>query len=376
MVSYRPYGSLKKGFYRRGAGGVLLFFLVLGLLGVACLMWPYRHPIILGILLAMACHPVQNRLEGYARGNRTLAAALSTLMLVLLVVVPAFLITGAVISQGIAFFQTLQSWIAGGGPARIELWLQAALEGVKGAWMDKIMYFYPDFNINTIDIQGGLLATATSGLRFLVRHGGGLAGNIGILLLHFFLMLLVFFMVIRNHDAILSKLFHLLPLSGTQEKRIFERLRLLVRSVFVGTFMTSAAQGAAGGLAFMAVGFPGIFWGAVMAFASLIPMVGTALIWVPAVIWLWLAGEGGKALGLLVWCLVVVGSLDNFLRPFFMRGGAQMNGILVFFAILGGLQLFGMAGLLYGPLIFGMASVFLYLYQIEFAAFLQYQDRH
>ncbi|MCW7755307.1 AI-2E family transporter [Desulfobotulus sp. H1] len=375
MVSYRRYASMKKGRYRTSAGAVLLFCLAAGFFGVACLLWPYRHPVLLGLLLAMACHPLHQYMERSLGGRKTIAASISTLVLVLVVVVPAFLITGAVISQGIMFFQTLQAWVVGGGPARIEGWLAAFFTGLQGAWMDKIVYFYPDFDIRSLDIQGVLLKTASSGLRFLVRQGGVLAGNLGVLLLHFFLMLLVFFVAIRNHQAILSLLFHLSPLSGSQERRIFERLGLLVRSVFVGTFMTSLAQGLAGGAAFFMVGLPGVFWGAMMAFASLIPVVGTALIWVPAVIWLWVTGETVKALGLLAWCLVVVGSLDNILRPLFMRGGAQMNGVLVFFAILGGLQLFGLAGLLYGPLIFGMASVFLYIYQVEFAGFLRYQDR-
>lgn len=376
MVSYRSHRAGGRIRHRLGAGTVLLVFLALGLAGVLWLVWPYRHPIVLGFLLAMACHPFQQHLERLTSGRAVLAAGLSTLVLVLLVVVPAFLMTTAVIGQGILSFQSLQAWITGGGPGRIEVWMLSFFNGLAGDVMEKITVFYPGFDIHGLDIHGRLLALASSGLRFLVQQGGVLAGNLGVLVGHFFLMLLVFFVVIRHHDALLARLFHLLPLSRSQETRIFERMGLLVRSVFVGTFMTALVQGAAGGLAFFAVGLPGIFWGAVMGFASLIPVVGTALIWAPAVIWLFFIGQPAKALGLFLWCLLVVGSLDNFVRPLFMRGGAQMHAVLVFFSILGGLQLFGFLGLLYGPLILGMASVFLYMYQIEFARFLQYQNRH
>ncbi|MDY0163955.1 AI-2E family transporter [Desulfobotulus sp.] len=376
MVSYRRFRREERRGHRLGARAVLLFFLALGLLGAGALAWPYRHPIVLGLLLAMACHPFQKRLEILTSDHKTAAAALSTLLLVMVVVVPAFLMTTAVISQGILSFQLIQGWIAGGGPGRIELWMAAFMDGMAEPWLEKIRFFYPGFDIEDLDIHGTLLTLVSSGLRFLVKQGGVVAGNLGVLVGHFFLLLLVFFVSIRNHDALLERFCHLFPLSGTQETRLFERMGLLVRSVFVGTFMTAMAQGAAGGLAFFAVGLPGIFWGAVMAFASLIPVVGTALVWVPAVIWLWATGSGMKALGLLMWCLLVVGSLDNFLRPLFMRGAAQMNGVVVFFAILGGLQLFGFLGLLYGPLIFGLASVFVYIYQVEFSGFLGYQNRH
>jgi predicted PurR-regulated permease PerM len=107
-----------------------------------------------------------------------------------------------------------------------------------------------------------------------------------------------------------------------------------------------------------------------MAFASLIPLVGTAIVWIPACGYLAITGQPGMAAFLAIWCGVGVGSIDNFLRPALMKGEAEMSTLWVFFAVLGGLQLFGLPGLVYGPLVFGLGAVLLYLYQIEFQEYL------
>ena len=142
----------------------------------------------------------------------------------------------------------------------------------------------------------------------------------------------------------------------------------------MGTFVTAIAQGAAGGIAFTIAGLPGLFWGMVMAFASLIPMVGTALIWIPAAVYLLIWVHWGWALFLVIWCVVLVGGIDNILRPLFMQGSAKMSTLLIFFSILGGINLFGLLGILYGPLIFGLAMILLYIYDLEFEPFLNQQD--
>jgi predicted PurR-regulated permease PerM len=104
-----------------------------------------------------------------------------------------------------------------------------------------------------------------------------------------------------------------------------------------------------------------------MAFTSLIPVVGTAVIWVPAVVYLVLVQSWGKALFLAIWSMLVVGSIDNFLRPFLMKGEGGISSIYLFFAILGGINLFGLVGILYGPLILGVAAILLHLYEHEYS---------
>jgi predicted PurR-regulated permease PerM len=128
-----------------------------------------------------------------------------------------------------------------------------------------------------------------------------------------------------------------------------------------------------GGIGLWICGIPAIFWGTIMAFTSMIPIVGTALVWVPAAIYLAVTGEMGYALFLVAWGVLVVGSVDNFLRPLFMQG-ASMNTVIVFFSLIGGLHVFGLMGLIYGPIIFSVTLVLFRLYENEFSDFLDSQD--
>jgi predicted PurR-regulated permease PerM len=113
-------------------------------------------------------------------------------------------------------------------------------------------------------------------------------------------------------------------------------------------------------------GISPFFWGTMMAFTSLIPVVGTALVWVPAASYLLLVGSWGKALFLVIWSALLVGSIDNFLRPVLMKGETEISSVYLFLAILGGISLFGMAGILYGPLILGITAVLIHLSELEY----------
>jgi predicted PurR-regulated permease PerM len=147
---------------------------------------------------------------------------------------------------------------------------------------------------------------------------------------------------------------------------MIERIRAVARSVLLGNLLTGLCQGLVGGIGLALVGLPGLFWGAVMVVASLIPIVGTALVWVPAAGYLLLAGRWKSALFLVGWSVLLVGSIDNFVRPFLMGGAGGLSPFFVFLAIMGGLQYFGLAGVLYGPLVLAFAAVVLFIYKEEF----------
>jgi predicted PurR-regulated permease PerM len=204
-----------------------------------------------------------------------------------------------------------------------------------------------------------------------------LVSNLSAIVMQFFLMLFVLFFLLRDKDTIFEAILHLIPLSSSQERQILVRIETVAKSVFLGTFVTGIVQGFAGGIAFSIANLPGLFWGTVMAFASLIPVVGTALIWVPASVYLFLSGRWGYGIFMVLWCSIIVGMSDNFVRPLFMKGsGSNMSMLLIFLAILGGLNYFGLMGLLYGPLLIGLTIVLLYMYSLEFEAFLTQQDKN
>jgi predicted PurR-regulated permease PerM len=203
--------------------------------------------------------------------------------------------------------------------------------------------------------------------RNIVASVVGLVLNLG-------LMVLVLFFMLRDYDALSAFFRDAVPLARTQEDILISETAAVTRSVLVGNAATAVLQGIAGGFAMWLCGFPGFFWGAMISLASFIPVIGTALIWVPAAAYLMLTGELNWGIFLVVWSAVIVGSIDNFIRPMFMAGATDINGLVIFLSILGGLQVFGLLGLLYGPLIVSLALVLYSMYRQEFSEFIEHQD--
>ena len=309
-------------------------------------------------------------------GAKNRSAIVSCLFLTIVVVLPLLVVLLSVIQQGIYSFSAMYHWVEAGNiqelikhPIVIKLlgWFRGVLPDVKKV--------FPDIDLETIQVKNLAMNLSASFGKMLIDQGGNLAGNITGMIGKFFLMLFCFFFFIRDEKKIVDYILHLIPLSSVQEDKIISKMKTVARSALLGTFVTAFAQGTAGGFAFWIAGLPGLFWGMVMAFASLIPMVGTSLVWIPAAVFLFITGHWGYGLFMIIWCVIVVGGLDNLVRPLFMQGSADMSTLLIFFAILGGIHAFGLLGLLYGPLLFGLAMVLLYIYEIEYSTFLDRQDK-
>ncbi len=350
---------------------VILFWLLFACYNI---LYPYIHTIILAIILATVFKPIHRKIKKWlCRGKSkrdNLAALLSCILLTLVVVLPLTLIFMSLIRQGTQSFHAISEWIAAGKFNKL----------MELPWVVKIItlidQYLPDLDVKNFKIDQSLIKISATISKWLLNQGGNLVGNITAIIAKFGLMIFVFFFLIRDSRELVKSVLHLSPLSASQEDQIIEKVKTVARSALLGTFVTAIAQGAAGGIAFWIAGLPGLFWGIMMAFASLIPIVGTMLIWGPAAVYLLLAGKWGYALFILLWCAIVVGTIDQVVRPLFMKGSADMSTMLIFFAILGGINYFGLLGLLYGPLIFGLTMVLLYIYRLEFQPFLEYQDSH
>lgn len=354
----------------------LLFLLIIVLGACVHVLADYCHAIILAIILAIVFTPIHGVILRLSRGRRHLAASLSSLVLILVVVLPLLFVGVSLVHQGIDSFNAIHAWVKAGEyqklfaiPIVVKMW------GIVSPYLPDMSKIMPQQGGDPRPISQAVLDVTSLVGKFLVSQSGWIVGNFTSFVGQFFLMLFAFFFMIRDGKDIVVQIQHLIPLSSSHEKKILAKVHDVSRSVLLGTFLTALAQGAAGGLAFWITGLPGLFWGSMMAFAALIPFVGTALIWLPAVGYLLIIGRWGAAAFMAVWCLLVVGMLDNVLRPLFMKGGADMKPIMIFFALLGGINSFGLIGLLYGPLLFGLALVLLYVYEIEFEPFLSSQDK-
>lgn len=358
-----PRGQLNTGHY------FLVFLIILALFFCWQIMKPYIDPVIIALILAALTSPVNDWLLKRLRGRESLAALISCLLLIIIIVVPVVILLSVVIRQGIHSFNAIQQWVAAGN---FDAVMSSPLVVRALAMADK---YLPVNVLENMDLGSAVMQVSSSSGKWLVSKGGYFIGNISLIAGKFFIMIFVFYFAVRDQQRIVDYVLHLIPLSTRHETILVKKIKDVARSALLGSFVTALAQGAAGGLAFAICGLPGFFWGAVMAFASLIPVVGTALVWVPATGYLLISGDWGYALFMTIWCVLVVGMIDNVLRPLFMSGGAGMSTVLIFFSILGGISYFGLAGLLYGPLVFGITMVLLYIYDLEFGAFLAGQDK-
>jgi len=333
------------------------------------MMKGYLDPVIIAVILAVLSSPVYQWLKNKCKGRKKTAAVLSCLLLILLIIIPLSLVFMAVIKQGILSFNAINQWVAQGNIERltqtpfVSKMVLLSQEYIKGSLL------------KGIDLNSIMITVTSHAGELLMNQGKDIISNISSVVGKFFLMSFVFFFAIQDQEKNFQYISHLIPLSTAHETIVVNKIKAVAKSALLGTLVTSASQGLAGGIAFTICGLPGVFWGAMMTFASLIPVVGTALIWIPAAIWLFISGSWAHGIFMVIWSVVVVGMIDNLVRPLFMKGSADMSTLLIFFSILGGINYFGLTGLLYGPMVFGLTLVLLYIYELEFHSFLDHQDQ-
>lgn len=348
---------------------VLIVALLAAAYACFLLVEPYINSIVMAFIISLLMFPIHQWLERKLPNHNNLASLLSCVILTFIIVIPLLIVFSAIVQQGSVFSQNTYNWVTHGG-------IQAVFEHplvVKGlALANK---YLPFDEINPQEIAQRVATIATSFGSNLVGISAKILGDATNFLVSFFLMLFVLFFLLRDHDKLISAMRHILPFSRSQEDKLLEEIEKVSKSAVMGSFLTAIAQGLAGGFGMWLAGFPGLFWGTMMGFASFIPVVGTALIWIPAAIYLFLIGDTTWAIFLAVWSIAIVGSIDNLLRPFLMQGSAGMNTLMIFFSLLGGLQLFGLIGLIYGPLVFAITIVLFNMYEEEFKNFLDQQDR-
>ncbi|MCG7488809.1 AI-2E family transporter [Vibrio sp. Of14-4] len=340
--------------------------------GFACflLVEPYINSIVMAFIISLLMFPIHNKIETRLGSHKNLASLLSCMLLSVIIVLPLLFVFAAIVQQGSTFSQNVYQWVTQGG-------IQALFEH---PWIVKALSivntYLPFDEIKPQEVGQKIAQFATSFGTNLVGISAKILGDATSFLLNFFLMLFVLFFLLRDHDTIIAAIRHILPLSRSQEDKLLEEVEKVSKSAVMGSFLTAVAQGFAGGIGMWLAGFQGLFWGTMMGFASFIPVVGTALIWIPAAIYLFLTGDTTWGMFLTIWSIAVVGSIDNLLRPFLMQGSAGMNTLMIFFSLLGGLHLFGLIGLIYGPLIFAITMVLFNIYEEEFKYFLDEQDQN
>ena len=337
---------------------VLLLVLAVSLLFLA-VIWSFWKPLLLGGLLAGLFRPLYRWVTRLLRGRRSLAAVLTLVILFLVVVGPLSAFIGIVVQQALAVSHDAIPWVQqqlGGAHAfNAHDWLVRQFPS--------LARYVPD----QAQIADNAARVAKAAGAFLVAGATQVTAGTATFVLNFFVMLYAMFFFLRDGRAILEKIFYYMPLRSEDEARVLERLTSVTRATIKGTVVIGIIQGALAGVGFWVAGLDGAaFWGTIMALLSVVPGIGAALVWIPAVIYLFIIGKTLTAVLLLIWCVAVVGTVDNVLRPILVGKDAKMPDLLILIGTLGGLVAFGPIGFIVGPIVCGL---FLTVWDIYGATF-------
>lgn len=312
--------------------------------------------IFLAGIFAALVHPIYRGLERRLNRHRSLAAIVTLLLIIMVIMMPLGVLTGVVTNQAIKVGQAVTPWIQ----------KQIAQPDNLSQLIGKLPYYEKilPYRAQILEKAGQAIGGIS---RFLIDSlSSGAIGAMQFLLTLMILLYTMFFFLLDG-PKLLERILYYLPLEDEDEQQLLMKFTSVARATLKGTIVIGILQGGMAGAAFWAAGIPSaVFWGTVMTVLSIIPGVGTAFVWVPAAIFLVAAGSYLKAIGLALFCGLVAGSVDNLLRPILVGKDTQMHELMIFFGTLGGIMMFGVVGLIIGPIV---SALFVTLWEIYGIAF-------
>ena len=311
---------------------------------------PFLNAIFAAVVLAVVFHPLHTRIYISLR-RPNLAATISTILMILIVAIPA-VVLGIVVTKelGDLYRSLSEKSAAQGGVSAYFMHLLETPVRMLGKYVD----------LSRLDVRSTVLGWVGAASRYLVGVSGRAVSNVMSLMLETVVVFFTLFFLFRDGVWFQRRIAAVLPLTREQSTRLVSRISETIVASVYGGIAVGLAQGLLTGAAFWALGLSSpVLWGLVAGLASLIPLVGTGLVWAPAAAVLALGGHWIKALILLGWGAAVVAQIDAVVRPYIVSGRAKMHNLLIFFALLGGVSEFGFMGIFIGPVIVSVTIVLL-----------------
>jgi predicted PurR-regulated permease PerM/RimJ/RimL family protein N-acetyltransferase len=341
------------------------FIAVVALLISAIFLWmirDYLAALFLAAVLTLFLQRPQDWLSSKLGGRKGLSAGLLVTGAFLAVVIPTALLLGVIAEQAIEV------------TAMVSPWVEQQISDIRenGLHLPDWIPFREEVirYQETITAQLGDLASTVGGILVSTLRSG--TGGVLVATLNFFILIYaLFFFLLTGRDSG-RKAVSLIPMTTKDRELLAERAVSTIRATVKGSFLIALVQGGLTGIGLFVAGVPGaIFWAAIAALLSIIPMIGPPLIWVPAAIWLFVSGHPIAAAGLAVWGGIVVSTSDNILRPILVGKDAKMSDLMVLISTLGGLTLFGAVGIIIGPVIAALFSSVWFIFREAFGSLLE-----
>ncbi|ODT90554.1 MAG: AI-2E family transporter [Sphingobium sp. SCN 64-10] len=328
------------------------FFLVLVLVvsvAFALVLEPFFVAVLWGLIAAILFNPLNRRVLAAIPGHRNSAAALTLLLIVAVIIVPAILLTLALVNEASVFYGKVQS----GQINFADLFAQ-----VQARLPDWVVHYLERFGLTDFAaLQARLDAGLAASFRTIATRAVIIGQGAFSLLVALSVTLYLTYFLLRDGDTLADRVMNMTPLHPAQREALMRQFVTVIRATIKGSIVVAILQGLIGGIVFWLLDVEGaLLWGVMMGFFSLLPAIGTGLVWVPVAIYLLATGAIAKGL-ILVFCgLFVIGMVDNLLRPILVGRDARLPDYVVLISTLGGIELFGFSGIVIGPVI---AALFL-----------------
>ncbi|MBI2409673.1 AI-2E family transporter [Candidatus Kaiserbacteria bacterium] len=327
--------------------------LLIGAIALTALIFrPFLEPLALAAVFAVVLREPCKRISKLLGDWPSVAALITVVASVLVILLPLALIGALVANEARDLFVSLES--QSGRNAIAEFFLR-----LNATYGDLV----PGFEDFSRTVSANIDTYARTALEWLVEHAGAIFSGISGFLLSLFIFFIALYYLLRDGTRVREALVKLSPLTDSEDEAILEHLSRAVNSVVKGSLMIALIQGALAGVGFALFGVPhAALWGTVTAVAALVPGIGTALVFLPAVAFLFITGSTIPAVGLLVWGTFAVGLIDNLLGPRLIGRGMRLHPLLILLAVLGGILFFGPVGVLLGPLSLSLLFALLTIY--------------
>jgi len=327
-----------------------LWLILVVSLAFGWILWPFFGAVLWGTVFAIVFAPVQRRLARAFGQRRSLAALATIAIIVLMVILPLTLIGASLVDQAVGVYNRMRS-----GELNFGRYLQQVFDALP-AWATGLL---DRFGITDLaEVWERLSAGVMKGGQFIAGQAVAIGQNTFEFLVNMFVMLYLLFFLLRDGDELARRMKDAVPLRPEQERALFRKFTVVIRATIKGNVVVALLQGALGGLIFWFLGInAALFWAVLMAILSLLPAIGTALVWGPVAIYFLATGSIWQGIVLIAYGVLVIGLVDNVVRPILVGKDTKMPDYIVLISTLGGIAIFGINGFIIGPVIAALFMV-------------------
>lgn len=331
--------------------GFYMGFLFLVTIGFIYILSPYFSALFWAVIFAVLFRPIYLKLLNKMPKKKNISALLTLILAILLGIIPISIIATSLTTQAVDLYEQIES-----GKLNIGEYLDLVYNNLPSP----IHSFLERFHITSeFSFKEKLLQLFNQGSKFMATELVNISQNTFTFIMDLGIMLYLMYFFIRDGETIKEYIKRFIPLSGNHKIKLFSKFLTVVRATVKGNMLVAIAQGALGGIIFAILGIPSpILWGVIMAFLSLLPAIGAALVWLPVAIYLLVSGSTIEGIIMIVWGVVVIGMSDNLLRPILVGKDTRLPDYLILITTIGGMAVFGLNGFVIGPLLAALFITF------------------